>query len=128
MNLCKATTLTALFLCAGCAYAQTATESACTESELVKAALEDREFRIQAEREIRDEIERKLKENHRKISVLGANVFCTFTALGFLLASVAPRCRLHQASPGHVAVASSVSLGCSQRQHGPSACSSATYA
>ena len=81
MTLCKTTILTVLFLCAGCAYAQTATESTCTEDELVKAALEDREFRLQAEREIKDEIDRKLKENNRRISVLGANAFCSNTDL-----------------------------------------------
>ncbi len=77
MNPYKSAKLAALLLYAGFASAQAPTGSACTEDELVKASLEEREFRVQTEREVKTEIDKILKENHRQISVLGANVFCS---------------------------------------------------
>ncbi|WP_454260496.1 hypothetical protein [Pseudoxanthomonas mexicana] len=81
MNSYKSAKLAALLLYAGFASAQAPTGSACTEDELVKASLEEREFRVQTELEVKAEIDRILKENYRKISVLGANVFCSNTDL-----------------------------------------------
>ena len=81
MNPYKSAKLAVLLLYAGFASAQAPTESACTEDELVKASLEEREFRVQTEREVKAEIDKILKENYRKISVLGANVFCSNTGL-----------------------------------------------